>query len=63
MTIARPAAPNINLRLFNVLMLVDGERDSAEVIRLAKAAELPLDGLEVLFHGGFIEKKYKSQCG
>lgn len=49
----------IDARLVSVLILVDGERDSAEVNRLAKQVNLPADALEILFHGGFIEKKFK----
>ena len=49
----------INARLVGVLILVDGERDSAEVIRLAKEVNLPADALDILLHGGFIEKKFK----
>lgn len=55
-------SPSINLKLFNVLILVDGTRDSSEVIQLAKEAALPVDGLEILFHGGFIEKKFKGSA-
>ncbi|MDB5932034.1 MAG: hypothetical protein JWR60_3741 [Polaromonas sp.] len=55
-------APGINLKLFNVLLLVDGLRDSAEIIKLAQEAGLPADGLEILFHGGFIEKKFKGSA-
>ena len=51
--------PRIDLRLVSVLILVDGERDSAEVNRLAKQVNLPADALEILFHGGFIDKKFK----
>ena len=52
-------SPRINLPLISVLILVDGERDSLEVNRLAKEVNLPADALEILFHGGFIERKFK----
>jgi len=52
-------SPSIDVRIFNVLVLVDGVRESAEVNALAVQADLPVDALEILFHGGFIEKKYK----
>ncbi|CAN5188879.1 hypothetical protein BH10PSE16_BH10PSE16_35490 [soil metagenome] len=52
-------SPGINARLVSVLVLVDGIRDSSEVIRLAKEAGLPVDALEILLHGGFIDKKFK----
>lgn len=55
-------SPGINVKLFNVLVLVDALRDSAEVIRLAQEAGLPADGLEILFHGSYIEKKYKGSA-
>ena len=49
----------IDVRLVSVLILVDGQRDSAEVVRLAKEVNLPVDALDILFHGGFIEKKFQ----
>ena len=49
----------IHVRLVSVLILVDGQRDSAEVVRLAKEVNLPVDALDILFHGGFIEKKFQ----
>lgn len=49
----------IHVRLVSVLILVDGERDSAEVVRLAKEVNLPVDALDILLHGGFIEKKFQ----
>ena len=52
-------SPSIDVRIFNVLVLVDGIRDSSEVTQMAKDVELPVDALEILFHGGFIEKKFK----
>ena len=55
--------PQIDLRLVSVLILVDGERDSAEVNHLAKQVNLPADALEILFHGGFIDKKFKGTAG
>jgi hypothetical protein len=55
-------SPSIDTRLFNALVLVDGVRDSSEVIELAQAASLPVDALEILFHGGFIEKKFKGSA-
>jgi hypothetical protein len=55
-------SPGVNLKLFNVLVMVDGLRDSVEVIHLAQEAGLPADALEILFHGGFIEKKYKGSA-
>ena len=53
------ASPRIDVRLVSVLILVDGERDSVEVNRLAKEVNLPVDGLDILLHGGFIDKKFK----
>lgn len=55
-------SPGIDARLVSVLILVDGIRDSAEVIRLAKEVGLPVDALEILFHGGFIDKKFKGSA-
>ena len=52
-------SPRIDVRLVSVLILVDGERDSAEVNRLAKEVNLPVDALDILFQGGFIDKKFK----
>lgn len=51
--------PQIDARLVSVLILVDGQRDSAEVNRLAKEVSLPADALDILFRGGFIDKKFK----
>ncbi|CDS54893.1 hypothetical protein [Polaromonas sp. CG9_12] len=48
--------PGIDARLVSVLILVDGFRDSDDVNRLAKAVDLPVDGLDILFHGGFIDR-------
>ena len=50
---------SIDARLVSVLILVDGVRESDEVNRLAQEGNLPLDGLEILFHGGFIDRKFK----
>ena len=50
---------SIDARLVSVLILVDGVRESDEVNRLAKEGNLPLDCLEILFHGGFIDRKFK----
>jgi len=54
--------PSIDARLVSVLILADGVRDSSEVNRLAKEAGLPVDALEILFHGGFIDKKFKGSA-
>lgn len=54
--------PSIDARLVSVLILVDGVRDSAEVNRLAQEVNLPVDALEILFHGGFIDKKFKGSA-
>lgn len=55
-------SPGIDARLVSVLILVDGVRDSTEVNRLAQKVNLPADALEILFHGGFIEKKFKGSA-
>ena len=55
-------APGIDVRLVSVLILVDGVRDDAEVKRLAQEVNLPVDGLEILFHGGFIDRKFKGSA-
>ncbi|MDB5891819.1 MAG: hypothetical protein JWP47_2650 [Polaromonas sp.] len=52
-------SPSIDGRLFSVLVLVDGIRDSAEIRQLAQQADLPLDALDILLHGGFLEQRYK----
>lgn len=54
--------PSIDARLVSVLILVDGVRDSAEVNRLAQEVNLPVDALEILFHGGFIDRKFKGSA-
>lgn len=54
--------PSIDARLVSVLILVDGVRESAEVNRLAQEVNLPVDALEILFHGGFIDKKFKGSA-
>ncbi|MBG6077858.1 hypothetical protein [Polaromonas sp. CG_9.11] len=54
--------PGIDARLVSVLILVDGFRDSDDVNRLAKAVDLPVDGLDILFHGGFIDRKFKGSA-
>lgn len=54
--------PGIDARLVSVLILVDGVRDSVEVDRLAREVNLPADALDILFHGGFIEKKFKGSA-
>ena len=51
--------PSIDARVFGVLVLVDGSRDSVEINRLAKEAGLPVDALEILSHGGFVEQKLR----
>ena len=51
--------PSIDARVFGVLVLVDGSRDSVEINRLAKEAALPVDALEILLHGGFVEQKFR----
>ncbi|MDB5966250.1 MAG: hypothetical protein JWQ72_2750 [Polaromonas sp.] len=51
--------PRIDTRLFNVLVLVDGVRDSTEIKRLAQEASLPSDALDILVHGGYLEQKFK----
>lgn len=50
---------SIDARLVSVLILVDGVRESDEVKRLVQEVNLPLDGLEILLHGGFIDRKFK----
>jgi hypothetical protein len=55
-------SPTIDARLVSVLILVDGVRDSAEVNRLAQEVNLPVDALEILFHGGFIDRKFKGSA-
>lgn len=54
--------PGIDVRLVSVLILVDGMRDAAEINRLAQQVNLPLDALDILFHGGYIDKKYKGSA-
>ena len=54
--------PGIDARLVSVLILVDGVRDSVEVNRLAREVDLPVDALEILFHGGFIDRKFKGSA-
>ena len=54
--------PDIDARLVSVLILVDGVRDATEVNRLAQEAGLPVDALEILFHGGFIDRKFKGSA-
>ena len=54
--------PSIDARLVSVLILVDGVRDSAEVNRLAQEVDLPVDAFEILFHGGFIDRKFKGSA-
>ena len=56
------STPSIDARLVSVLILVDGVRDSAEVNRLAQEVNLPVDALEILFHGGFIDRKFKGSA-
>lgn len=51
--------PTINSRLIGVLVLVDGNRESTEINELAKDAGLPLDALDILLHGGYLERKFK----
>ena len=55
-------APNIDARLVSVLILVDGVHDSTQVNRLAQEASLPVDALEMLLHGGFIDRKFKGSA-
>jgi len=55
-------SPSIDARLASVLILVDGVRDSAEVKRLAQEVDLPVDALDILFHGGFIDRKFKGSA-
>ena len=55
--------PGIDVRLVSVLILVDGVRDESEVKQLAQEVNLPVDALEILFHGGFIDKKFKGSAG
>ena len=52
-------SPSIDASLFKVLVLVDGIRDSAEIRQLAEQAELPLDGIDILLHGGYVEPRYR----
>ena len=54
--------PGIDARLVSVLILVDGVRDDSEVKRLAQEVNLPVDALDILFHGGFIDKKFKGSA-
>lgn len=54
--------PDIDARLVSVLILVDGVRDASEVNRLAQEAGLPADALEILFHGGFVDRKFKGSA-
>ena len=56
-------SPQIDARLVSVLILVDGQRDAAEVNRLANEVSLPADALDILFHGGFIDQKFKGSAG
>lgn len=51
--------PGIDPRLFNVLVMVDGVRDSPEIVQMAKDAGLPADALEILKHGGYLEQKFR----
>lgn len=53
---------SMDARLVSVLILVDGVRDSVEVNRLAQEVDLPVDALEILFHGGFIDRKFKGSA-
>ena len=53
---------SLDARLVSVLILVDGVRESDEVSRLAQEVNLPVDGLEILVHGGFIDRKYKGSA-
>ena len=53
---------SIDARLVSVLILVDGVRDSVEVNQLAQEVNLPVDALEILSHGGFIERKFKGSA-
>ena len=54
--------PDIDARLVSVLILVDGVREASEVNRLAQEAGLPVDALEILLHGGFIDRKFKGSA-
>jgi len=53
---------SLDARLVSVLILVDGARESDEVNRLAQEGHLPVDGLEILFHGGFIDRKFEGSA-
>ena len=55
-------SPTIDARLVSVLIMVDGVRDSAQVNRLAQEVNLPVDALEILLHGGFIDRKFKGSA-
>lgn len=52
-------SPSIDARLFSVLVLVDGVRDSSEIRQLAEQADLPLDAVDILLHGGYLEQRFK----
>lgn len=54
--------PGIDVRLVSVLILVDGVRDDAEVKRLGQEVNLPVDALDILSHGGYIDRKFKGSA-
>lgn len=47
----------INSSLNSLLILIDGKRDEAEIRLQGKSSGYPDDALEILEHGGFIQKK------
>ncbi|MDE2047153.1 MAG: hypothetical protein KGJ44_01985 [Betaproteobacteria bacterium] len=47
---------NLDAALNSVLILVDGERSIAEILRLSRAAHAPADALATLVYGGYIER-------
>jgi len=53
---------SLDARLVGILILVDSVRESDEVNRLIQEANLPVDGLEILLHGGFIDRKFKGSA-
>lgn len=47
---------NLDAALNSVLILVDGERSIAEILRLSRAAHAPADALATLVYGNYIER-------
>ena len=46
---------SIDSNLNGMLLLVDGERTESEIRRLGLLIQMPLDGPEILLHGGYLE--------